>query len=144
MRPELSIQLNEPIIKPSRFEKEPSFQSPSDGQLPLDVYENEHDILIITPIAGVDLDQTDIIVTNDVLTIRGERRPDLSPFRFNPDTDAYLRECFWGEFSRSILLPSTILVEHIEATEKNHVLYIRLPKQKNLKMHIVKITPVSR
>lgn len=144
LRPELSIQLEDPVVKSSTFERKPTMPSESDGQLPIDVLENAHDILIITPIAGVDLDKTDIIVTNDVLMIKGERRVDLSPFRFDPETDTYLQECFWGEFSRSVILPANIIMENIEATEKNHVLYIRLPKQKNLKMHIVKITPVSR
>lgn len=72
-------------------------QSPEGfGQLPIDILENEREILVITPIAGVDLDKTEIIVTNDVLTIRGERQTDLSDFNFKK-RDYYVQECFLGK-----------------------------------------------
>jgi HSP20 family protein len=108
------------------------------GQLPIDILENEKEILIITPIAGVDLDKTEIIVTNDVLTIRGERQTDLSEFEFKK-RDYYVQECFWGRFSRSVILPTNVDGEQIEATQKDHVLYIRIPKRHRIQMRIVKI-----
>ena len=108
------------------------------GQLPIDILENEKEILIITPIAGVDLDKTEIILTNDVLTIRGERQTDLDKFSFKK-SDYYVQECFWGKFSRSVILPAHVNNQKIEAKQKNHVLYIRIPKRKSIQMHIVKI-----
>jgi len=70
-------------------------QSPEGfGQLPIDILENEKEILVITPIAGVDLDKTEIIITNDVLTIRGERQTNLNDFSFKKQ-DYYVKECFW-------------------------------------------------
>ncbi len=114
-------------------------QSPEGfGQLPVDILENEKEILVITPIAGVDLDKTDVIVTNDVLTIRGERQTDLSEFDFKK-RDYYVQECFWGRFSRSVILPANVNAEKIEATQKDHVLYIRIPKKSAIQMRIVKI-----
>lgn len=108
------------------------------GQLPIDILENEKEILIITPIAGVNLDKTEIILTNDVLTIRGERQADLDKFSFKKN-DYYVQECFWGKFSRSVILPSHVNDKRIEAKQKDHVLYIRIPKRKVIKMRIVKI-----
>ena len=108
------------------------------GQLPIDILENEKEILIITPIAGVNLDTTEVIITNDVLTIRGERQTDLSNFRFK-ERDYYVQECFWGRFSRSVILPPNADIEKIEASQKDHVLYIKIPKRSNIKMRIVKI-----
>jgi len=114
-------------------------QSPEGfGQLPIDILENEKEILIITPIAGVDLDKTEIIVTNDVLTIRGERQTDLSNFSFKK-RDYYVQECFWGRFSRSVILPTSVDSNKIDAFQKNHVLYIRIPKRSAIQMRIVKI-----
>jgi len=114
-------------------------QSPEGfGQLPIDILENEKEILVITPIAGVDLDKTEIIVTNDVLTIRGERQTDLSDFNFKK-RDYYVQECFWGRFSRSVILPANVDSNKIEATQKDHVLYISIPKRSAIQMRIVKI-----
>ena len=114
-------------------------QSPEGfGQLPIDILENEKEILVITPIAGVDLDNTEIIITNDVLTIRGERQTDLNDFSFK-QRDYYVQECFWGRFSRSVILPSNVDAQKIEATQKDHVLYIRIPKRSAIQMRIVKI-----
>lgn len=120
-------------------ETEELAQSPEGfGQLPIDILENEHEILIITPIAGVNLDKTDIVVTNDVLTIRGERQTDLSEFSFKK-RDYYVRECFWGRFSRSVILPANVDGSRIEATQKDYVLYVRIPKRTSIQMRIVKI-----
>ncbi len=114
-------------------------QSPEGfGQLPIDILENEKEILIITPIAGVNLDTTEVIITNDVLTIRGERQTDLSDFKFK-ERDYYVQECFWGRFSRSVILPPNADIEKIAASQKDHVLYIKIPKRSNIKMRIVKI-----
>lgn len=108
------------------------------GQLPIDILESEKEILIITPIAGVDLDKTEIVVTNDVLTIRGERQTDLSGFNFKK-RDYYVQECFWGRFSRSVILPANVDGQKIEATQRDHVLYIRIPKKTSIQMRIVRI-----
>lgn len=114
-------------------------QSPEGfGQLPIDIFENGKEILVITPIAGVDLDSTEIVVTNDVLTIRGERQTDLSLFNFKK-RDMYVQECFWGRFSRSVILPPNADANQIDATQKDHVLYIRIPKKTSIHMKIVKI-----
>lgn len=122
-----------------RTEADTLSQSPEGfGQLPIDILENETEILIITPIAGVDLDKTEIIVTNDVLTIRGERQTDLSEFSFKK-RDYYVQECFWGRFSRSVILPAHVDTNRIEATQKDYVLYIRIPKRSAIQMRIVRI-----
>ncbi len=124
---------------PATLEPSTLSQSPEGfGQLPIDILENEREILIITPIAGVDLDKTEIVVTNDVLTIRGERQTDLTQFNFKK-REYYAQECFWGRFSRSVILPAHVDTSKIEATQKDFVLYIRIPKKYAITMRIVKI-----
>ncbi len=112
----------------------------AEGQLPIDILEKEHEILIQTPIAGVDMDKTEIIITNDVLTIKGQREPKHQDFGFK-EKDYYVKECYWGTFSRSIILPANVDASQIEATQDEHVLYVRIPKKARVKMRIVKIQP---
>lgn len=108
------------------------------GKLPVDILEKDHEILIQTPIAGVNLDETEIIISDDVLTIKGKRSADFEAFGYK-DKDHYVRECFWGEFSRSVILPANVDANAIEATERDHVLYIRIPKKDRVSMRIIKI-----
>ena len=108
------------------------------GKLPVDVLENNKEIMIIAPLSGVDLDNAEIIINNDVLTIRGKRDMDNEAYGFKRK-DYYVQECFWGEFSRSIILPPNADTQNIEASEKNQILYVHIPKRMNIQMRIVKI-----
>jgi HSP20 family protein len=108
------------------------------GQLPIDILENEKEILLITPIAGVDIKDTEIVVTNDVLTIKGKREVSVKPFGFT-EQDYFVQECFWGPFERSVMLPPNLDTDLIEATQKNMILFVRIPKKKIINMRIVKI-----
>lgn len=108
------------------------------GQLPVDILENDREILIMTPVAGMDLDRTEVVITNDVLTIRGTRENHAQAFGFS-GKNTFRQECYWGAFSRSVLLPANVDTSLIEATQENHVLYIRIPKQRRVNMRIVKI-----
>ena len=108
------------------------------GQLPIDVLENDTEVLIVAPFAGADIEQAEVIIKNDVLTIRGRREMEIDDYGFKRK-DYFLQECFWGEFSRSVILPPSADTQTIEATQKNHILYIRIPKRFSLQMRIVKI-----
>jgi len=108
------------------------------GQLPVDVLENKHEIRIIAPLAGVIIDDVEIIISGDVLTIKGERLldPEITSLK---GVDTYIQECYWGPFSRSIILPLHADSSQINASEKNHILYITIPKKPTVQMRIVKI-----
>lgn len=95
-----------------------------EGQLSVDVYQDQHNIIIKSTIAGVEPDDIDISFHNDMLTIRGERKHEK-----NVDEDDYFyKECYWGSFSRSIILPLEVQTDKIKATIKNGILTIVLPK----------------
>ncbi|MDF1498671.1 MAG: Hsp20/alpha crystallin family protein [Patescibacteria group bacterium] len=107
--------------------------SDEEGQLTVDVYKTKESIVIKSIIGGVRSDDLDISVTSDMVTIKGKRN--------NPDEvgsdDYYYQECFWGNFSRSIILPCDIKTEGVEATIKNGILTLKLPKiEKNSSMKI--------
>ena len=95
-----------------------------EGQLAVDVLETRDAIIIRSAIAGVAPDDLDVNVTSDVVTIRGQRQAGES---FS-DATAHFEECFWGAFSRSIILPSHIKPDESQASIKNGVLILTLPK----------------
>lgn len=108
------------------------------GQLPVDVLENKDEIRVVAPLAGVNIDEVQIVINEDVLTIKGKREIDHEVTQLK-GVDYYAQECFWGEFLRSIILPLHADTSQIEATQKNHILYIRIPKKPSVQMRIVKI-----
>lgn len=97
-----------------------------EGQLSIDVYQTPKDIIVKSTIAGVRPDDLDISVNNDMLTIRGKRE-----MREEIKNDDYLyKECYWGAFSRSIILPVEVKADKIEAHLEDGVLTVILPKAK--------------
>ncbi|HCW32779.1 MAG: heat shock protein, Hsp20 family, HSP20 family protein [Candidatus Peregrinibacteria bacterium GW2011_GWE2_39_6] len=108
-----------------------------EGQLSVDVYQTEKDIVIIAPIAGTSADQISISITEDVITIKGKREMPL--FDHINKIDFYIQECFWGNFSRSIVLPVAVDTNQVEARFKKNVLIIRIPKTEYIKTRVVRI-----
>jgi HSP20 family protein len=108
----------------------------SEGQLTIDVYQTEDDIIVESTVAGVDADDIDIDITSESVTIRGERKRESE---ISEDNYLY-QECYWGKFSRSIILPQEIDPDKAKADFKNGILHIRLPKiakgrTRKLKIH---------
>lgn len=96
----------------------------SEGQLTIDVYQTDEEIIVESTVAGVEPDDIDIDISSESITIRGERRRSEKIAEEN-----YLyQECYWGRFSRSIILPQEIDPDKAKADFKNGVLKIRLPK----------------
>ncbi len=95
-----------------------------EGQLTVDVFQDDTNIVIQSTIAGVAPEDLDVSITNDMVTIRGERRRmyDIDPQNY------FYQECYWGTFSRSIILPVEIDADRAEAKIKNGILTIRIPK----------------
>jgi len=100
-----------------------------EGQLTIDVYQTESEIIIKSTIAGVNPEDIDISITNDMVTIRGKRIKDEKI-----DTENYYyQELYWGAFSRSVILPVEVDADRAKATIKNGILTIRLPKSEKVK-----------
>lgn len=96
-----------------------------EGQLSVDVAETEKELVIVAPMAGAPKNKIELHLHNDLLTIRGER---LSPL---PE-GAYFHfsECYWGRFSRSIVLPTDVHLEMAKAEYRFGLLVVHLPKVK--------------
>jgi len=97
-----------------------------EGQLSVDVFQDKNNVIIKSTIAGVEPEDIDISFENDMITIRGKR----SKVRTINEEDYFYQECYWGGFSRSIILPIEIQSDKINASIRNGVLTIKLPKAK--------------
>jgi HSP20 family protein len=97
-----------------------------EGQLSLDVYETEKTIVVRSTIAGVKPDDLDITIDHDMLTIRGQRKEECE----EKGREYLYRECYWGSFSRSVILPVEVDEKKIDATLEAGVLTITLKKIK--------------
>lgn len=106
-------------------EKTPMYakKDEEEGQLTIDVYQTENEIVIKSPVAGVAPKDMDVTITNDMVTIKGRR--DNEPIA---KEDYFFQELYWGPFSRSVILPSEIELEQAKAILKDGILTIRLPK----------------
>ena len=106
-----------------------------EGQLAVDVFQTPESVVVKTAIAGVKPEDIEISINNEVLTIRGKRERDSEV----DENDYYYRECYWGVFSRSVVLPVEVLQDKIDAVLKNGVLTITLPKANPQKAVKIKI-----
>lgn len=110
---------------------------------PVDVYEDADAIFVHAELPGLRLEDVTVGVENDVLTFSGERkgeREDGHAAEGGPRGSGYfLRERWVGAFSRSFKLPRTVDVEKIEATLKEGILTVRLPKRENVKARRIEV-----
>ena len=132
---EAEMIINSPRMVEREETQLPTHQEDGEGQLTIDVYQTDNDIVIRSTIAGVKPEDLDVSINNDMLTIRGERKKDEEV----PEENYYYQECYWGTFSRSVILPIDVLTDKIEASMKNGILTIRLPKADNTKTKKIQV-----
>lgn len=101
----------------------------------LDVFETQDKFVITMELPGVSPDDVDISVEDSTLVVRGERR-----FYSEQNEESFLRvERRFGEFTRSLTLPSTADAESIQASFDQGVLTIEVPKREEAKPRKVSI-----
>ncbi len=101
-------------------EKEQWFES--EGQLAIDVYQTENDFIIQSAIAGVKAENLDLVLEGDRVTIKGSReKPNAE------EGDYFTQECYWGLFSREVILPVEVDPNRAAAEIKEGILTIRIP-----------------
>ncbi len=113
----------------------PDIDEEMEGQLTVDVYQTPDEIIVESTIAGVDPENIDVDVTSESVTIRGERKREKKI----DEADYFYQECFWGKFSRSIILPQEIDPDKAASSIKNGILIVRLPKIHRNKSRKVKV-----
>jgi HSP20 family protein len=103
----------------------------------VDIYETDaNEVVLKAELPEMKREDISITFENQVLTLRGERKPDSSIRR-----DRYQRfERAYGTFSRSFTIPSTIDASRISASYKDGVLTVRLPQREEAKPKQIEVT----
>ena len=112
------------------------------GQVALDVVETDEAVVLVAPLAGVPKDAVDINLSRNILTISGERaRPSAAQGR------PMVSECFFGPFSRSVILPEHLALNKVRATMEDNLLLVTVPKlvmgAKSVKIERFASSPIS-
>ncbi len=107
----------------------PVWREPAKWLLALDVAETDDEFFVKASIPGIRVEDLDITLTDNVLTIQGEIPEDESL----KDARYHLRERRYGQFQRSITLPVPVKADAVEATYENGVLTLRVPKAEEVK-----------
>jgi HSP20 family protein len=120
----INIEPDEDNLEPIAATKEWGEENSGDAQLTLDMYQTPTEVVVHSMVAGVKPEDLDINITREMVTIKGKREKH-STVR---DDDFFAKELYWGSFARTILLPQEVDVDKADATLKNGLLTIKLPK----------------
>jgi HSP20 family protein len=102
---------------------------------PVDIYEDEHNIVLKLEVPGVKENELDIQLENNVLTVRGERK-----FEKEEKEENFHRvERRYGSFYRSFTIPNTVNSENVKASYDAGVLRIELEKRAEAKPKQIKV-----
>jgi HSP20 family protein len=117
----------------SRYLSEPQGNRPWSPAV--DIYETENELVLKADLPEVELQDIDVRVENQTLTISGERK-----FERKDNEKGYHRiERSYGNFQRSFAVPNTFDTEKIGASFKNGVLTVSLPKREAAKPRQIKV-----
>jgi HSP20 family protein len=109
-----------------------------EAELAVDVYQTASDIVVQTMVAGVRPEDLELSVARDMITIVGKREENR-----NIDEDNYfIKELYWGKFSRTISLPQEVEPEEVEATEKHGLLTVKIKKVDKEKKNTVRVRSI--
>ncbi len=125
------------LVTPSRpVSAESVWTRPAEeGELAVDVYQTPSSIVIVSVIAGVKPEEVSVEIQNDIVTIRGVRQKEEQV----PDEHYLYQECYWGSFSRSIVLPVEVHTEGAKATFRNGILKLEIPKNLKSRSTVVEV-----
>jgi len=106
-----------------------------EAQLALDIFQDKDNVIVKSTVAGVKPEDLDISLSNDSVTIRGERKNEEQI----SEDDYFYQECFWGGFSRTVRLPVEVDPDKADADLKDGVLVLTIPKASKSRTRKVKI-----
>lgn len=98
-----------------------------DGELVVDVFETNSDFVVLATIAGVQIKDLDISLEKDMMVIKGNR---CDPHE-KTDKKYFYQECYWGPFSRKVVLPENVDIDKADAQIDKGILTVKIPKNEN-------------
>jgi len=101
----------------------------------VDITENENSYVVKAELAGLSKDDVKITMKEDVLTIRGEKKSETK----SENENVHLLERRYGRFVRAFRLPSSVNSKKIDATFKDGILTLSLPKAEEAKPKEIEI-----
>ena len=101
----------------------------------VEVFDADHDIVVRAELPGIDPQDVEITVTEDVLTIKGQAKQ----MEEEKGKNYYRRELRYGAFSRSLALPGGVQGDQAKASYRNGILEISVPKSEKAKPKTVKV-----
>jgi HSP20 family protein len=118
-------------------QRDTEYESPSHDHfpIPVDVFEMHHEIVLRVLVPGITPENLKVSITRNHVSLACTRP---APEGI-PEQNYFEREIPYGEFERTVHLPSDVDVEHAEAVEKYGLLIIRLPKLDAKKVQELKI-----
>lgn len=102
----------------------PTRQRPAPGYPAMNIWANEEGLSLTAEVPGVRSEDIDISVVGETLTLTGERKPD----ELKEGARYHRQERGYGRFTRSIQLPFPVNVNKVEATFRNGILNVNLPR----------------
>jgi len=112
---------NEEVVEYHEIETESEI-----WQIAVDIVESDAAMTIVAPVAGIDLDDIDVSLNNEVMTISWIRHQPENIYIW--DKSIKNSECFWWKFTRSIILPENLDFDSVKATMESSVLMIKINK----------------
>ena len=106
-----------------------------EGELAVDVYQVGDEIIIQSTVAGVSPDDLDVGIENDIVTITGERKNPTE----GEDKQYFTQECYWGPFSRQVILPEEVDSLRAEAVIKDGIFILRIPKMQRQRIKKIRV-----
>ena len=119
-----------------RFFEESTVQEPKTWNLPLDVIENEDGYVIKASIPGVDAENLNVVLEDNVLTIKAE----VEAEELAENEQVHIRERRTGSFNRSLRFPVDVNGDDISANYTNGVLSLNVPKAEEVKPKQINVT----
>ena len=105
------------------------------GQLAVDVYETQEQLVIKARTAGVNKEDLDVSISDGILTISGT----LSSGDDEGVIHWHIQECYWGEFRRTVALPVAVKEDEVKAVLKEGVLTISFNKVEQETVRVINI-----
>lgn len=119
-----AVPATAPIMEDESIMAEEPTEDDIPGQLAVDVYETDDELVIKARTAGVNKNDLDVSISEGILTISGT----LTSGDEVAVKNWHMQECYWGEFSRSLHLPVPVKEDEAKAALKDGILSISFPK----------------
>ena len=121
--------------RPARMDLDRSDNGKKEWSIPLDVVEQDDELLVRASIPGVKVDDIDVSIENRVLTIKAETKTEAE----HNEGGYLVRERRTGSFLRSLRLPESVDADQAKTSYNDGVLTVNLPKAESKKAKHLKI-----